>query len=100
MLPRSQTFATPVRQSLVNNADANLQDHVRGPVSMFNPTRARFDIPATSTLPEGYGTSSEQGGREQQKAGNAVLAWRARDNRKGATGNYSRRIFAASLTFL
>ena len=82
--PRNKTFNARWRKLFHDHPHARLQnDEVKGPLAKWNPTRAQFDIPADSTLPPGYKPSSSLEDGQTQKANEAVLAWRARDNRKG-----------------
>lgn len=83
MSKRNTAFTSKVRSILANHP--HLQgEEVGGPLGKWNPTRATFNIPNESVLPEGYGSTSDTAGiPSPQKANDAVLAWRARDNRKG-----------------
>ncbi|KAL9073644.1 MAG: hypothetical protein Q9157_004674 [Trypethelium eluteriae] len=82
-MSRSTTFKSPARQPLVHHSQAQLKpDHVQGPVSFFNPTRARFDLPSLQAPPINAPSSSYAGGTPPP-VGDAQLEWRSRDNRKG-----------------
>lgn len=82
-MSRNKSFTSKARELLSHHPHLQ-KEEVGGPLGKWNPTRATFNIPNESMLPEGYGSSSVEGGRPApQKANDAVLAWRARDNRKG-----------------
>lgn len=58
---------------------ASLQpDSVGGPLSFFNPTRARYDLKPLAEAVEAIPSGFQAAGPRTQ------LQWRARDNRKGA----------------
>ena len=58
------------------------KDQVRGPVSFFNSTCARFDFPSSDSG-DGSGSASSDAGKKASSVDKPILEWRARDNRKG-----------------
>lgn len=92
-MPRNKIFH-PSHEPLRSQDSLELQhEHVGGPFSFLNPTRAHYRhsaLPAQSTLskysPDGSpdGTDHEKPPKkDEQYASNVEFKWRSRDNRKG-----------------
>lgn len=85
-MPRNTSFASPDRQPpFAGHADIHLdKDTVRGPLSFFNPTRARFHVEDQEQLPPASLTGGKLPHPHTTQIGlPAAINWRSRDNRKG-----------------
>ena len=80
---RNRTFESPARRALANHPKAQLKENdVKGPISFFNPTRARFNLPSSDTVPT-EDNSNYTPNVTPPAVGDAQYEWRSRDNRKG-----------------
>lgn len=63
-------------------------EHVHGPLSFFNPTRARFlhkgaKVPDPSGGDQSVAPEEENGSKDEMPVDDVEFKWRSRDNRKG-----------------
>jgi hypothetical protein len=89
-MQRSSTFVTtPGRAKTLKHPFAELrEDHVSGPITWLNPTRARFNLTGskdddTAGQTSDGATRSKADWRIKPVVDGAQVEWRARDNRKG-----------------
>jgi len=87
-MPRNTRFCSPRHAPLSDQPFFELRhDHVHGPLSFFNPTRARFRHKgAMGQDPSGGdqpATPKENGSKDEMLADDVEFKWRSRDNRKG-----------------
>ncbi|QKX58083.1 uncharacterized protein TRUGW13939_05204 [Talaromyces rugulosus] len=84
-MPRNTSFASPGRLSpFARHVGVHLDhDTVQGPLSFFNPTRARFHLDDQAQLHPELIDDKLPHAHATQIALPAFLNWRSRDNRKG-----------------
>ena len=86
-MPRNTAFHTQRHEPFRSQSSLELQhDHITGPFSFLNPTRATF----RHSIPADKGSNLDHNCEEQfperkdeQLASNIECEWRSRDNRKG-----------------
>ncbi|KAJ5601868.1 hypothetical protein N7510_011402 [Penicillium lagena] len=84
-MPRNTSFASPGRLPPFAGHVGVRLDHetVRGPLSFFNPTRARFHVEDQAQIHPGLIDDKLPHRHATQVALPAYIHWRSRDNRKG-----------------
>lgn len=85
-MPRNTSFASPGRSApFAGHAGVRLaHETVRGPLSFFNPTQARFHVEDQAQLHPGLTDDKlPHPHAAQVTLPGAVINWRSRDNRKG-----------------
>lgn len=87
-MPRNSAFHSQRHEPFRSHSSLELQhDHITGPFSFLNPTRAKFRYSTPNhQRSNNLDHNSEEASpepKDEQLASNVDLIWRSRDNRKG-----------------